>query len=372
MLDRAWCLLGKSELAQVAESTAQIRVDEVSAGLLDNRFELSPLPTLAGAYVLGAERLDPDAGRLLLGKPTPCLGRERELTTLDAVYNDCKEEQMARAVLVLGPPGMGKSRLRHEFLRRLEARGERPIVLLGRGDPLRTKSAYGMLGEAIRQRMEIRDGQNPQEQRARLRERIASALPAEDALRVAVFIGEICGVPFPAEESPQLRAARQDPRLMSDQVEQACLDELRLFRSEEPLLLILEDLHWSDALTVKLVDSALRRLRDRALMVLALARPEVAEIYPNLWSGAVLALPLQPLPKKAGERLVRQILGDALSAERAAGLLERSAGNPLFLEVSGQHLQVREAQKFLNPIPSPSLTSFDPSVRGRCKGTSCM
>ena len=331
VLDRAWRLLGTSQATQEA-STAQIRIDEVSAGLLESRFELFSLPTLTGAYALGGERLDPDAGRLLLGKPTACVGRERELTTLEAVYTECKEELLARAVLVLGPPGLGKSRLRHEFVRRLESRSEPVVILLGRGDPMKTKSAYGLLGEALRQRFEIRTGQSLDEQRARIRQRISTALPVAEVPRVTAFIGELCGVPFPDDECPQLRAARQDPRIMSEQVEQAWLDGLNLFRPTGPLLLILEDLHWSDALTVRLVDLALRRTRDHAFMVLALARPEVHDSYPNLWSGAFQALPLHPLPRKAGERLVRQILGAELASEETMRIVEQSAGNPLFLE----------------------------------------
>lgn len=332
VLDRAWRLVSPTERDTDPGSTSQIRVDEVSAGLLESHFDLAPLPPVTGAFALGGERLDPDAGRLLLGKPTPCVGRERDLSMLEAIYGECKEEQTIRSVLVLAPPGLGKSRLRHEFLRRLEVQGEQPLVLIGRGDPLKTRSAYGLLGEALRQRLELRAGQALAEQRARLRERVAARLPAADAFRVTVFIGEICGVPFPDEDSPMLHAARQDPRVMSEQVEQAWLDALRLLRSEVPLLLVLEDLHWSDALTVKLVDAALRRLRDLPLMVLALARPEVQELYPNLWAGRVQPLPLHPLPRKAGERLVRQILTPEVSPELVERIVTQSAGNPLFLE----------------------------------------
>jgi serine/threonine protein kinase len=333
VLDRAWRLLRRPPTPSTSPAVAltQIRVDPVSAGLLEPRFTLAPLPMEEG-FALGGERLDADAGRLLLGKPTPCLGRDRELTMLEAVYDECREEHVARAVLVLGPPGMGKSRLRREFVRRLEGRGAQGIVMIGRGDPLKVKSTYGILGEALRQRLDLREGQDLVEQRARLRQRVSAALPENNVQRVTMFLGEICGVPFPEEESQQLRAARQDPRIMSDQVEQAWLDGLQLLRTEEPLVLILEDLHWSDALTVKLVGAALRRLRNQPCMVLALARPEVYELYPNLRSGMVQPLQLNPLPRKAGERLVRQILGpDALPAQ-VTQLVEQSAGNPLFLE----------------------------------------
>jgi tetratricopeptide (TPR) repeat protein len=197
---------------------------------------------------------------------------------------------------------------------------------------MKVKSAYGLLGDALRRRLDLRAGQDPEEQRTRIQERIGAALPASDARRVAVFLGELCGVHFPDEESPQLRAARQDPRIMSDQVERAWLDALRLMRTDEPLLLILEDVHWSDALTVKLVGAALRQLRDNAFMVLALARPEVHELYPNLWAESVQLVRLHPLPRKAGERLVKQVLGPEVPPDQIGQLVEQSAGNPLFLE----------------------------------------
>lgn len=333
-LDRAWRLFGDLSLAAPKSPSISTRiwVDHVSARLLESRYVFEPASAAEVWFILGSERLDPDSGRLLLGKPTPCVGRDREIATLEAVYHECKEELVARAVLVLGNPGLGKSRLRHELVRRLEGMTEKPVVLFGSGNPMNVKSAYGILGEALRRRLNLRVGQDLTEQRAKIRERISAALPPVDALRVTVFLGELCGVPFADEESPQLRAARQDPRIMSDQVERACLDGLQILRATAPLLLVLEDLHWSDALTIKLVGTALRRLQDYPLMVLALARPEVYEAYPNLWSGSVQQLQLHPLPRKASERLVRQILGSDVTPTQLALIVEQSAGNPLFLE----------------------------------------
>ena len=69
------------------------------------------------------------------------------------------------------------------------------------------------------------------------------------------------------------------------------------------MLLVLEDLHWSDALTVKLCGIALKKLSGGPLMVLALARPEVDELFPEMWSSAASAaqvVTLSPLSRKAG------------------------------------------------------------------------
>ena len=119
---------------------------------------------------------------------------------------------------------------------------------------------------------------------------------------------------------------------MSEQVERAWLDGLQFLHTEEPLLLILEDLHFGDALTVKLVEIALRRLKNQGLMVLALARPELQDLYPNLWTGLIQQVPLNPLTRKASERLVQQILGPEVAPDQVTRIVEQSAGNPLFLE----------------------------------------
>jgi hypothetical protein len=153
--------------------------------------------------------------------------------------------------------------------------------------------------------------------------------------RVVAFMGELSGLPFPDEHDVRLRAARQDPLVMSDQVTEAALDFLRAECAARPVLLVLEDLHWGDALTVKLCGTALRKLSGCPLMVLALARPEVDDLFPEVWSSAASAaqvVTLSPLSKKAGERLARQVLGREASPQLVARIVAQSEGNALFLE----------------------------------------
>src|SRR5918993_496571 len=78
-----------------------------------------------------------DTVRTLLGRETPYVGRDRELASLTAVLDECIGDSVARAVVVLSPPGYGKSRLRYELVRRArDDAGPRGIgVWLGRGDP---------------------------------------------------------------------------------------------------------------------------------------------------------------------------------------------------------------------------------------------
>ncbi|MFY0573179.1 AAA family ATPase [Cystobacter fuscus] len=254
------------------------------------------------------------------------------MAQLEFVLASCIEESASRAVLVMAPPGVGKSRLRHEFLRRIERRESRPLVLLGRGDPMSTGASYGLLGQALQKLCGVREGEFLEARRARLYQRVVLHLPVARAREAVEFLGELCAIPFPEEDSPRLRAARGDPRLMSAQVGRALVTFLGAECAHQPVLLVLEDLHWSDALTVKLVEMLLRDLAGQPFMVLALARPEVKELFPGLWAKRLQEVLLHGLSPKACARLVREVLGPQVPERVARRAVEQSDGNALFLE----------------------------------------
>jgi len=306
-----------------------VRIDEVTAGLLDVRFELGGDAT---GLVLLAERDVVETARTLLGKATPCVGRERELGVLTGLYEECIGEPIARAVTVVGAAGIGKSRVRVELLRRIHVLGEPVEVWIGRGDPLRAGSPYGMIAPALRRAAAILDGEPIELRRQKLRARVMRNASAPH-VQTLVFLGEMIGVPFDEEELPQLRAARHDPLLMAEQIRQAFVHFVTIELSAQPLVIVLEDLHWGDLPSVKLIDAALRELIDRPLFVLALARPEVHELFPKLWlERGAHELRLDELTKKGSERLVRGVLGETVTDALVARLVEQAAGNAFYLE----------------------------------------
>src|SRR6185436_6651341 len=111
-------------------------------------------------------------------------------------------------------------------------------------------------------------------------------------------------------------------------------DFLSAETSVQPVLLLLEDLHWGDFGTVRFIDTALRDRGDLPWMVLALARPEVYEAFPKLWAERqhVQEIRLKDLGKKAGERLVRQVLGDRVGSDTIERLVRQADGNAFYLE----------------------------------------
>src|SRR6185369_5729305 len=134
--------------------------------------------------------------------------------------------------------------------------------------------------------------------------------------------------------SAALRAARQDAQLMSELMRKAWLDFLQAETAAHPVLLVLDDLHWGDFGTVRFIDAALRDRGNQPWMVLALARPEVFEVFPKLWADRqnVQELRLKELGRRAGERLVRQVLGDAVGSDTVERLIKQADGNAFYLE----------------------------------------
>jgi len=311
-----------------ATRPGEARLDTLTAELVDLHFVVSDGER---GKILERAR-DSDAERTLLGRPTPLVGRRRELTTARALWDECVDEPVARALLVLGEAGMGKSRLRRELTRSIQQGGE-VTVLFGLADSLTAGSPFVMTAPLVRNAAGITDTDDLEVRRTKLRARVARTVAAADMPRIAAFLGEMIGAGFSDAEVPALTAARRDPLLMNAGITTAWVDWLRAETNVRPVLLVLEDLHWGDLVSVKLVDAALQRLSDAPLFVLALARPEVKSAFPQLFaSSGLVELRLDALSRKASRELVREVLGENAAEEVVERIVDRSGGNAFFLE----------------------------------------
>jgi hypothetical protein len=314
VIDRA------AELLEPATADG-ISVDEVTAGLLDARFDVRPQGdrrVLVGTRTLAAN------ARPLLGKATPFVGREKELALLEATLSESVAESVARAVLVTAAPGVGKSRLRHEFVRRAMAM-EQVGVLVARADPMAAGSSLSLIRQLVRGAAMLRAGDPLAEQHEQLRVYLATRPARLDA----ELLGELAGAPSMHVPSLELRGARNDSATMAEGLRRAFHSWIAAECSARPLLVVLEDLNWGDAPSVTWIGEAVKRLAERPLMVLALARPEARTQFPPLWTQEIA---LAGLTRRAAERLVRATLGDEIAADLLGRIVERAEGNAYYLE----------------------------------------
>lgn len=284
----------------------------------------------------------------VMGRVAPFVGRDREMALLEATYRECVDDSTLAATLFIAPPGIGKSRLRREIAERLLASETPPAVWLGMANPLMTATPLSFLADIVRRVLNVPRGES--EARARIPD---------------PFLGELLGVPFDDTNDPALRASRSNPKLLVDQVTEAfvalALEEL----AERPMLLSLEDVHWADAGSVRVLDVLLTRAKELPLFLIGLARPTVDETHPRLWSEHhVQRVTLEPLHRKPAERLARALVGEGVDIE---AIVRRAEGNALFVEelarVSAAGGVLEELPPTLAAVAEARLMSLDGDAR---------
>lgn len=308
-----------------------IRIDEGIASLLGSEFAVERDET--GWTLFDRQARGRELPHTLLGRPSPCVGRDRELALLEGNLAACINDKQARAVLVTGPPGVGKTRLVNEFLGRVAERHGRIQIWIVGADELSSGSPFLLLTQLIRRTAGILGGEDIDAQRDKLLARLARHLPEDEARRLSEFFGEMTGIGAGDSGSALLAAARRDPNVMALQTCAAWEKFVGAEARVAPLVIVLEDVHWGDVPSLSHVRWALSRLTDESIFVVSVGRPEVATARREYWEGLRLEhIELAELPPRACERLVRHVLGERISAEKTAQVVALAAGNAFYLE----------------------------------------
>jgi class 3 adenylate cyclase len=248
---------------------------------------------------------------------TPFVGRNREVGLLDATWERVELERRPHLITVLGPPGVGKSRLTAEFTERISARGVR--VVRGRSLPYRERSAYGAFAMQVKGLADIFDSDDLEVAVGKLRASVTRLVGPEQAETVAGHLAILLGLETQAT-APDRATLFQSVRVF---IEAVARDQATAF--------VFEDIHWGDAALLDLVELLAAHLYDLPVLLLTVARPELLDVRPA-WGGGLLAynaLPLDPLDESDAAELALHLLGADTKAARVA---EAAEGNPLFIE----------------------------------------
>jgi class 3 adenylate cyclase/tetratricopeptide (TPR) repeat protein len=270
-------LLGLDTYALVRDA-----VDAEPAGPLPAKGKEEPL----GAYRLIAVREGaPGYARRL---DAPLVGRLDELAQLRSAVERAERERTCYLFTLLGPAGIGKSRLVAELAGSL---GERAKPVTGRC------LSYGQ-GMAFWPLVEI-----------------ARRLGGEDGA--------------------ELEHALSSPAAAREEMFWTVRRRLEGLAAERPLVVVLDDFQWAEPMLLDLVEHVADLSREAPIALVCIARPELLELRPG-WGGGKLnatAILLAPLDEADSRRLVDELLdGVAVAAETRERIVAAAEGNPLFIE----------------------------------------
>ena len=310
--------------------TRGVTIDVATAELLEGRFVV----TGDGPWRSLGPEIGARAGpRPHAGRPARFVGRDHELAILAATLGTCRSEPRSSSIVITAPAGFGKTRLVEEVVRTATRAEGRYDLLRAGGDPIREASPFGVAAQIVKQEAGISDADPPELRGKKLAALVDRDFGKEDALRLREPFGEILGLPAAnADASPGLRAARADPAIMADLVREAFSSFLEARTADGPVLLVVEDLHWADAASVRLLESALEALEERPLCLLATARPGALPFSERFKERGLVEMTLAPLSKGAQVRLVQEILGEHADDAIVREIVRRGAGHPFHLE----------------------------------------
>jgi len=305
---------------------------------------------------------DPLSGLELLSSALPLVGRETQMQAIRAVLETVALNRPigARAVMISGEMGMGKSRLLAEMY--LEARARGFHVLEGRTYESGGMFPYLPFIEALRP--VIRTSTTEE-----LRQYIGHAYPpgdlpatGEQETRAAIAeVTSLTGTPLVAAlarlfpDLPRMLHVTIEPEVLSPDQEKFRLFDavatiLERMALERPVLLGIDSLQWADSGSLELTMFLTVRLHGSHVALVGVTRPptpsnERVEAADRVVStaatralgelmrqGLLLLLPLGPLDANAAEQHLHALLPGTFSAELAQSLLSRAGGNPFFLE----------------------------------------
>ena len=259
---------------------------------------------------------------------TPLVGRHAELAVLADVWSQARADRAPALATVLGPPGIGKSRLVQELCARVEPEGR---VHWGRCLPYGEGMTYWPVAEILRSAADIRHDDDAAAASVRLGTMLES-LPVDnqDELRtMAAALAVAVGV----RTTPRGTYAVEE--ISRSELHWGLRRVLQLLALMKPLLLVFEDLHWAEPTLLDLLRSITDSESEGTVLVVATGRPELRELDHGMTTPGDrrFVIRLDPLGEVESGRLADALLGEGTPRGGAVETLVRNAaGNPLFLE----------------------------------------
>ena len=313
----------------VAEPNTVV-IAESTRKLLGNLFELEDLGAkdlkgIAGpAHAWAALRASSVESRFeaLRTATTPLVGREEEIELLMRRWEQAKRGEGC-VVLISGEPGIGKSRIAQTVLDRLS--GEPHTRLRYFCSPHHQDSALYPSIMQLERAAEIRRDDTNEQRLAKLETVLAQA--TNDFSEAVPLLAELLSIPT-GDRYPPLNLT---PQKRKERTLHAQMMQVERLAARQPVLMVFEDVHWSDPTTRESLDRLIDRVPALRVLVILTFRPEFAP--PWVGRPQVTLLSLNRLPSRRRAEMIMHLTGGkVLPKEIADQIIDRTDGIPLFIE----------------------------------------
>lgn len=292
-------------------------------------------------YVVGQSApRSTSTGQRRKGRPTPLVGREEELEALKEVIRSVTAG-VGGALVLAGEPGVGKTRMVQECRKLFTAwvgagSGRLPLWLEGRAVSYASAEPYGL----FRQLLAAWLGLAPDESEGVVRPALARATRAVFGAAgtgdEAALLGQVLGLPLgPTSPLP----AGLGPEALQRATFAAFGELVTRLAKHGPTVLVLEDLHWADATSLRLTEQLAHVAESHPLLLVLTRRPEpdkgvsaLEEKLASMEGVRVRRLELSCLSDPGSAVMVRALAGDHVDEAAIAAVIRGTGGNPLFME----------------------------------------
>ena len=247
----------------------------------------------------------------------PFVGRDEELRQLKELFHATAREGRARLVSVVGPGGIGKTRLAWEFLKYVDGLADRVWWHAGRSPAYGDGITFWALGEMVRGRAGLVETDDEPTTRARIAATVREHV--EDETEAAWI------------ESALLALLGFESGIPSAQLFAAWRTFFERLAATSPVVMVFEDLHHADNGLLDFIDHLMEWSRAAPITVITLARPELLEKRPDWGAGkrSFASIYLEPLPPAEMERLLAGLV-PGLPATAMGAIVTRADGIPLY------------------------------------------
>src|SRR5690349_10833898 len=249
-------------------------------------------------------------------------GRTASIRQIEELTTKAFDQRQLAFCVVVGEPGMGKSRIVHELVARTKSMHPNLLVAAGVADE--NAHAYGPVARALTVRFGLQPGEDPPESRDKIQAIVSEIVPAQRVAEIAHLVAHLLRVPF--DDSPVVTPLLESPQRLEARLFMALKRMLTAEAEKRPVVLIVENLELCGSDTINFLQYLAAGMRDQPVAILGTATAALYDKHPAFGAGEDRAGPADARRERAAPQgAVQAATERAAAARRACAYARRLA-----------------------------------------------